>query len=71
MHLIVNKEMLKKVEVKMTIDGHYRGLEGSHNKGNKYAKENSIKRMSQEEIDREMVELRVQLSYIGQLLHKI
>jgi len=53
----------------MTIDGHYKGSRRIHNKGNKDANEKSIKRMIQEEVDREMVELRIQLNYIGQFLH--
>jgi hypothetical protein len=53
----------------MTIDGHCRGSEESHNRKRKYAKEDGIrKRMSQEELDREMVELNIQLSYMEQLL---
>jgi hypothetical protein len=44
--------------MKMTIDGHYRGSGRSHNRGKEGAKENGIKRMSQEEIDRGLVELR-------------
>jgi hypothetical protein len=52
----------------MTTNGHYKGLERSHIKRKEYFEENGIKIMSQENIDKELVELRVYLSYIRQLL---
>jgi hypothetical protein len=69
MWLIMNMVKFKKGEVKMTIDGHYKGSERSHNKGKNGSKENGIRRrMSQEEIDREMVELKAQINNIRELL---
>lgn len=55
----MSKELMKEKEKKMTTDSHSGGLERSHNRGkmrNGDAKEN-VKRMSQEEIDRGIVEL--------------
>jgi hypothetical protein len=40
--------MFKKVEMKMTIDGHYKGSGRIHSRGKEYAKEKGINRMSQE-----------------------
>jgi len=55
----MSEELMKKEEKKMTIDSHSIGLERSHNRGYKKddAKANG-KRMSQEEIDREIAELK-------------
>jgi len=57
--------------MKMTIDGHDKGLERSHNKKKE---ENSrvvgIKRMSDEEFDKKIVELNTQLNYVEKLLQE-
>lgn len=50
---------MKKEEKQMIIDSHSKGLERSHNRG--YEKKNAKvygKRLSQEEIDKELVEMR-------------
>ena len=53
----------------MNTMSHCRGSEESHNKKRKYAKVDGIrKRMSQEEINREMAEINIQLSYMEQQL---
>jgi ribosomal protein L29 len=55
----------------MATDGHCRGSETSHNiRGKKYAKEDGMRKMSQEEIDRELDELRIKLNYLRQLLQR-
>ena len=59
MQRLVAKELMKKEEKKMTTDSHSKGSERSHNRGYEKmdAKENG-KRMSQEEIDEEITELK-------------
>jgi hypothetical protein len=49
--------------MEMTIDGHVKGSERSHNKRKENAKEVGRK-MSQEEFDREFVEVKERLSII-------
>jgi hypothetical protein len=52
----------------MAIDGHCRGSKIRHNRGNKDAKKNGKKRMSQEEYEREMYELKKRLNVVQMLL---
>ena len=68
---LVAKELMKKEEKKMTIDSHSRGSERSHNRGyeKKDAKVNGI-RMSQEEIDKEVTELKEQLNALRIMLEE-
>jgi hypothetical protein len=55
----------------MDTDGHCRGLERSHIRGEKDAKADGIrKKMSQGDLGKEMIELRVQLNHIRQLLQR-
>jgi hypothetical protein len=54
----------------MAIDGHYRGLERIHNKEEKDANANGIKKINQEEYDKEMIELRERLNVIHMFLHR-
>ena len=71
MQRIVAKELMKKEEKKMTIDSHSRGSERSHNRG--YEKEDAKadgKRMSQEEIDKEIAELKEQLDALRRILEE-
>jgi hypothetical protein len=70
MHLTVDKEMFTKKEVKVNIDSHDRGLGRSHSQRNKNAKGNGIKRMSNEEIDKEMVELKERLNIVMKFLQE-
>jgi hypothetical protein len=64
--LQVDKIKFTKDMETMDIDGHFRGSERSHIRGEKYAKEDGIrKNMSQGELDKEIIELRVQLSHIS------
>lgn len=62
---------MKKEEKKVTTDSHSRGSERSHNKGyeKKDAKANG-KRMSQEEIDQEIAELKEQLKALRIILEE-
>jgi hypothetical protein len=54
--------------MEMTIDGHDKGSERSHNrKKEENAREVGIKRMSDEEFDKKMVELKTQLNYVEKL----
>ena len=62
---------MKKEEKKMTIDSHSRDSQRSHNRryNNKYAKEKG-KKMSQEEIDKEFIELKEQLNALRRMLEE-
>ena len=53
----------------IAIGGHCRGSKIRHNRGNKYAKKNGKKRMSQEEFEREMYELKKRFNVVHMLLH--
>ena len=53
----------------MITEGHYIGLEESHNK-RKCAKVKSIEKMSQEEFDREMNAIKGKISYMVKLLQE-
>jgi hypothetical protein len=55
---------------KMTIDGHYKVSERSHNGGKEGGKANDIKRLSQEELDKEFSELKERLNIIMELLQE-
>jgi hypothetical protein len=48
----------------MTIDNHDKGSKKIHNKMEDNAKVNGIKRMSDEEFDRELIEIKLQLNVI-------
>jgi hypothetical protein len=61
---------LTKGKMKMTIDSHDRGSGRSYSQREEYAKADGKKRMSDEEFDKEMVELKAQLNYVKQLLQK-
>ena len=52
----------------MAIDVHCRGSKIKHNRGNKDEKKNGKKRMSQEEYEREMYELKKRLNVVQMLL---
>ena len=52
----------------MVIDGHWRGSKIRHNRGNKDAKKNGKKRMSQEKFEREMYELKKRFNVVHMLL---
>jgi len=69
---LVAKDLMKTEEKKMTTDSHRRGTERSHSRGYKKedAKENG-KKMSQEEIDKEIVELKEQLNALRRMLEEI
>jgi len=54
----------------MITDGHDKGSERSHNRRKENAKAIGIKRMSDEELDKKMVELKAQLNYVEQLLQE-
>jgi hypothetical protein len=56
--------------MEMTIDSHDRGSERSHNQEERECQRNWRKQMSQEEIDRELVELKERLSIIMELLQE-
>jgi len=68
---LVAKELMKKEEKKMTTDSHSRCSEKSHSRGHKKedAKENG-KKMSQEEIDKEVVELKEQLNALRKMFEE-
>jgi len=68
MQLTVDKEMFSKKEVKVTIDSHDRGSGRSHSQRKENAKGNGIKRMSNEEINKEMVELKERLNIVMKFL---
>jgi len=67
----MSEKLIKKEEKKMITDSHSRGSERSHNKGyeKKNAKANG-KKMSQEEINQEIVELKEQLDALRRILEK-
>jgi len=65
----VDKENPKK-EVRMTIEGHLKGSERSHNHVDRNSKEVGIRKMSDDKFDREMVELRVHLDVLMEFLQK-
>jgi hypothetical protein len=68
----MSEELMKKEEKKMTTDSHSRGSERSHNRRNmkkEDAKANG-KRMSQEEIDKEIAELKEQLNALRRILEE-
>ena len=67
----MSEELMKEEEKKMTIDSHSRGLERSHDRRyeKKDAKVNGM-RMSQEEIDQEVVELKEQLNALRRMLEE-
>ena len=54
--------MFTREDIKMTIDGLYEGSRRSHNIGRENTKEKGIKKMSQEELEREMTELIIHIS---------
>jgi hypothetical protein len=56
--------------MKMITNGHYIGSGRCQNRGKKYVKEVGIKRMFQEDFDREFVELKERLSIIMWLLQE-
>ena len=62
---------MKKEEKKMTTDSHSIGSERSHNRGyeKKKAKANG-KRMSQEELEKEVVELKEQINVLRMILEE-
>jgi hypothetical protein len=62
--------MFTREDIKMTIDGLYEGSRRSHNIGMENTKEKGIKKMSQEELEREMTELIIHISCIGKLLQR-
>ena len=65
-------EKLTKIEKKMASDSHSRGSEEEHSRGNmkeEDAKENG-KRMSQEEVDREIAEMKEQLNVLMMMLEE-
>ena len=68
----MSEELMKEEEKKMTIDIHNRGLERSHNRRKmkkEDAKENG-KRMSEEEIDKEITELKEQIHALRRILEE-
>jgi len=62
----MSEKLMKKEEKKMTTDSHSRGSERSHNR-RKYTKANGM-RMSQEEFDRERVEMDFQIGILMEML---
>ena len=69
MQLIVSEELIEMEE--MTTDSHYNGSKRSHNRREKYAKENGKgKEKSQEVFDREITELKAIIDAIIMLLEK-
>jgi len=62
--LQVDEENFTREMKKMAIDGHCIGLERSHNKIIKESKENCIKRIIQEEYERETDDLKKRLNVI-------
>ena len=71
MQRLVAKELMKIEEKKMTTDSHNRGSERSHKRryGKKDAKANA-KKISKEEIDKEVVELKEQLNALRRILEE-
>ena len=68
---LVAKEFMKKEEKKMTTDRHSRGSERSHSRGYKKedAKANGM-RISQEKINKEVVELKEKLNALRRMLEE-
>ena len=67
----MSEELMKKEEKKMTIDSHNRGSERRHNK--RYEKKNAKadgKRLSQEEINKELAEIRKELDVLTMQLEE-
>jgi len=67
----MSEEFIKEEEKKMTTDGHSRASKRSHSRGyeKKEPKENG-KRMSQEEIDKEVAKLKEQLDALRRILEE-
>ncbi len=68
----MSEELMKEEEKKINNDSHSRGSERSHNRRNmkkEDAKENG-KRMSQEELDKEIVEIKEQLDALRRILEE-
>lgn len=68
----MSEKLMKEEEKKMTTDSHSRGSERSHNKRKikkEDAKTNGM-RMSQEEIDKEIKELKEQLDALRRILEE-
>jgi hypothetical protein len=70
LQLTVSMEQLTKEEVKMTRDSQMKDSEESHNQIRESAKEVGRNKISNEEFDREIVELKEQLSVMMKLLQE-
>jgi hypothetical protein len=66
----VDKESLQKEEEKVTTEGHLKGSKWSHNQKKENSKEVGIRKMSNEELEREMVEIKVHLSVLEEWLQE-
>ena len=69
--LQMSEELMKEEEKNMTTNNHSRGQERSHNK--RYEKKNAKaddKRLSQEEIDKELAEIRKELDVLTMRLEE-
>jgi hypothetical protein len=66
----VDKKIPLRKEEKVTIEGHLQGSGKGHNQKKENAKVVGIRRMSNEEFDREMVELKVHLSVLDEWLQE-
>jgi predicted RNase H-like nuclease (RuvC/YqgF family) len=64
-------EKIIEKERKMTIDGHTKGSSVSHNKGKENASAIDRNRMSNEEFNREMAEMKAHIDMLKKMLHKI
>ena len=70
MQLIMSMKKLMEME-EVTIDSHCRGSERSQNREKEDAKENGIrKKMNDEEYDKEIVEIRIHLHLLMELLQR-
>ena len=70
LQLVMNIEEHKQRRNKVANIGHDERLSKIHNKGEKYAKRNCIRKLIQEEFENEMVEFKAQLYVLMQLIQK-
>ena len=70
MQFIMSVGKLMEVVWKVATESHLKGLRGSHNRTSEYARPNSVKRISQRELDKEVTELKKRLSKVIKLLHE-
>ena len=55
---------------KVTTESHLKGSKGNHSRTKEDARASGVKRMSQSEFDREVIELKKGLSKLTELLHE-